>query len=204
MPTEDEFKTNRDHDDWQLVRAAIEHENTLVNYRLTWFCMLQGFLFTAFGVILDAWTKPEKSEHFFLFFSFLSIISILSISICWVIWRTLRLAEIQIKNLDWWWHSEKGDKFKLKNNTREIVNESYSNDDFPNKDLFLKKLSKYPPLQVDQSFYPSHCHWYDRINSYHIPFIFMWILVCIFIVLLFFAILGMISAREVHSMTSGL
>jgi hypothetical protein len=49
---------------WKLARSAIEHENNLVNHRITWFLAIQGFLFSAFVLIFGTWSKVEfvKSE----------------------------------------------------------------------------------------------------------------------------------------------
>ena len=37
---------------WKLVRSAIEHENTLINYRISWLLATQLFLFAVFSSIL--------------------------------------------------------------------------------------------------------------------------------------------------------
>jgi hypothetical protein len=36
---------------WKLVRSAIEHENTLVSHRVSWFLATQLFLFAGFSSI---------------------------------------------------------------------------------------------------------------------------------------------------------
>ncbi|CAE6713977.1 hypothetical protein [Paraburkholderia haematera] len=46
---------------WKLARSAIEHENSLVNHRMTWFLLSQAFLFSAFvGVFIGP--KDPASE----------------------------------------------------------------------------------------------------------------------------------------------
>lgn len=50
---------------WKLARSAIEHENGLVNQRMTWFFQVQGFLFAAFVLIFNQsqqTTTPEISR----------------------------------------------------------------------------------------------------------------------------------------------
>src|SRR6478735_3272731 len=37
---------------WKLVRSAIEHENALINHRLTWFFSTQAFLLTVFFAVV--------------------------------------------------------------------------------------------------------------------------------------------------------
>lgn len=48
---------------WKLARSVIEHENTLVHYRLTWFFSSQGFLVAAFFIILQYSDKPIIKEN---------------------------------------------------------------------------------------------------------------------------------------------
>ena len=36
--------------DWRSIRASIEHENQLVNYRFTWLLTFETLLFGALGV----------------------------------------------------------------------------------------------------------------------------------------------------------
>ena len=43
---------------WKLARSAIEHENNLVNHRMTWFFSSQEFLLTAFFVVAQFSDKP--------------------------------------------------------------------------------------------------------------------------------------------------
>jgi hypothetical protein len=47
---------------WKLARSAIEHENNLINHRLTWFFSAQAFLLTAFFVVVSYSDKPILKE----------------------------------------------------------------------------------------------------------------------------------------------
>jgi hypothetical protein len=47
---------------WKLARSAIEHENHLINHRLTWFFSTQGFLLSAFFFLLSQADKPELTQ----------------------------------------------------------------------------------------------------------------------------------------------
>ncbi|VWX62914.1 membrane hypothetical protein [Burkholderiales bacterium 8X] len=47
-------------DKFKLARAYIEHENTLIGQRITWFLTLQGFLFTAFFLTAQLPWKDGK------------------------------------------------------------------------------------------------------------------------------------------------
>jgi hypothetical protein len=57
FPEFDEFK-DRDFADWKRVRSSIEHENSLVNHRLSWLFASQAFLYAAFAVVFNAWKNP--------------------------------------------------------------------------------------------------------------------------------------------------
>ena len=43
-----------DLDYYRIVRGQIEHEDNLVNQRLSWFIASQSFLFTAFAILLNS------------------------------------------------------------------------------------------------------------------------------------------------------
>jgi hypothetical protein len=44
-------------DAWSNARKMIEHEDTLINYRMTWLIAMQAGLFTAIGLFYQAFTK---------------------------------------------------------------------------------------------------------------------------------------------------
>src|SRR4051794_34104613 len=56
--TFDEFKSP-EITAWKMARGAIEHENILVNHRLTWLSTSQAFLFSVFGLMFLASAKGE-------------------------------------------------------------------------------------------------------------------------------------------------
>lgn len=47
---------------WRLARSAIEHENSLVNHRMTWFLTSQAFLFSAFVLVFIAQSKGDLKD----------------------------------------------------------------------------------------------------------------------------------------------
>ena len=57
------------------IRSLIMHENDLINHRITWFLILQGFMLTALAF---AW---EKSCSLCWVFSFIGIFSSISVGI---------------------------------------------------------------------------------------------------------------------------
>jgi len=62
------------------IRTMIEHENLLVNYRLTWLIALQGLLFAALGF---AWGKPDTRQIIEVF-CWMGIFSAFCCLVAWV------------------------------------------------------------------------------------------------------------------------
>lgn len=100
--------------DWKRVRAAIEHENTLTNYRLIWFLTSQGFLFSAFAAVFQALVKsnaPSATQNFELIVTALIwMIPILGICVCVYLWVHLHAAQTQHNELHKWWIKKYGEK----------------------------------------------------------------------------------------------
>lgn len=167
---------DRDYVDWKRVRSAIEHENTLVHYRLTWFSSLQTFLFAAFGVILGLVFKDpsrtlEASEFEFDYILValivIFVIIFLGMSTSVAIWRALLDARRQIRNLDCWWHED---------NRSRLVNENYWSrltKRYQRESVRVKKLAKHPLLQISESKFwiggPIGRFFNYLISSYCIP-----------------------------------
>jgi len=96
----DEFK-DKALADWKRVRSAIEHENTLVNHRLTWLLTSQGFLFTGFGVVYSS--KNDKPLDLYGM-AILIVIAIVGMAISLKIFIDIESAAKQLLDLDCWWH----------------------------------------------------------------------------------------------------
>jgi heme/copper-type cytochrome/quinol oxidase subunit 4 len=93
--------------DWKRCRQAIEHENQLVNHRLSWLFASQGFLFAAFGAIWNGWkysasTRDSTDPITSIFV--LMIICFVGIVVCAGIQKSLLEAEMQLASLDKWWY----------------------------------------------------------------------------------------------------
>jgi hypothetical protein len=103
---------------WKLVRSAIEHENTLINYRVSWFMATQLFLFAGFSSIFVK--AVEKDELFGMAKVYLAFVTISSIGlyICILAWVNVRAAGKMIGRLrDWWitnFHAQENDFEKWK------------------------------------------------------------------------------------------
>ena len=77
----------------KTVRTMIEHENHLVNYRLTWLITLQGLLFAALGF---AWDKRDAWQIIVVFCT-MGIVSALSCLL------SLSLTQLAIRRQEEWW-----------------------------------------------------------------------------------------------------
>lgn len=97
----DEFK-DRATTDWKRTRAAIEHENTLVNHRLTWLLTSQGFLFAGFGLVYTS--KKDSSPDIIYSLFLLSLICLVGIAVSYKVCRDIEGASRQLAELDHWWH----------------------------------------------------------------------------------------------------
>lgn len=103
-------------DDWKRVRSQIEHENTLINHRLSWLFSSQAFLFGAFIYILQATitrtmsvpTAAQQGQGLMdipKIQGALAVIALVGIAICSFIMVMLDAAHKQIRMLeDWWIH----------------------------------------------------------------------------------------------------
>ena len=69
---------------WKLARSAIEHENSLVNHRMTWFVASQAFLFSAFVLLFLAGSKGDLAIFAPLLPYFLGAIGLFGAYVCLV------------------------------------------------------------------------------------------------------------------------
>lgn len=104
----DEFK-DLGFADWKRTRAALEHENLLINHRMTWLLQSQGFLLASFGFVLQASlsAKPEAEVVFQLVMGSLALIGI---SMCLYLRWSLQAAFHQHRALEKWWKDHHPDK----------------------------------------------------------------------------------------------
>lgn len=159
--------------DWKRLRLCIEHENALVNHRLTWLFASQAFLFTSFGVIWNAWKNPSGNNIIptLTCQAFLMAISCIGIIVCRAIQQSLIGAEAQIIYLDRWWYYRgnvrPGEKYK------NIQERQY---------VRAQRDSTHPPLQGDIHIEGNYL---GRVLSFtHLPnwFTAMWFFLVISIV----------------------
>jgi len=105
--------------DWKRARSVIEHENTLVNNRVTWLLVSQGFLFAAYGTLLTSWGKAELRIGRETFVLLLLALLIISGYICISIGIVLAAAVKHIKYVHSWWY-----KIEISNASTRIIEEA--------------------------------------------------------------------------------
>jgi hypothetical protein len=88
---------------WKLVRSAIEHENTLINYRISWLLATQLFLFAVFSSIFVEAIKNEKLFMSTKVYIAFAIITSIGFYVCILALASLCAAQKMINRLrDWW------------------------------------------------------------------------------------------------------
>jgi hypothetical protein len=96
---------------WKRVRSALEHENLLMNHRLTWLLSSQAFLFAAFAIIFQVSTKIDvDSDHRVLYQIIMAYLAATGFLVALYIQRHIRTAEIQHGYLVKWWEAKGLDK----------------------------------------------------------------------------------------------
>lgn len=103
----DEFK-DADLVDWKRVRSSIEHENHLMNHRLTWLLTSQGFLLGGFLLVFQASTGDKIAEASRPFCRYvMAALAGTGIPIAVFLRLSLRAAEQQHDELRQWWDRRK-------------------------------------------------------------------------------------------------
>jgi hypothetical protein len=169
----DEFK-DREFANWKRVRMCIEHENGLVNHRLSWLFTSHAFLYTAFAVVLNSWKNPNigASSSTGSYQILLILIAMIGMFICASIQIGLWEAEIQLVRLDRWWYGSEDDREKV---ARGQLSSFRIDREAKNR--------MHPPIQGGPD---RRRPILDRIKSYTFaPAIFMavWLLIVLFVVL---------------------
>lgn len=183
---EEKNTTESARKDWELVRSIIEHENNLVNNRITWLLTTQGFLFTALILLFRTLKTSEESnaplsfQNNFLEFS----IPIFGIAISIFVRIGLWEATKQIYSVDNWWHKKyfSDDSSVYEMDGFKIVKklEEFPTNDMRNRKVELARaLKEHPPLQRGNvSKRTSRL----RMANFPVIFIVMWCILIIFLI----------------------
>src|SRR5213079_896181 len=90
--------------DWKRVRFVIEHENTLVNHRVTWLLASQGFLLAGYFALVSGWAKTDfkigPATLVALIFALFGISAYICLSIGIMLYAAIR----HIKHIQCWWY----------------------------------------------------------------------------------------------------
>ncbi len=108
---------NRELINWRRARSVVEHENNLVNHRVTWLFSSQTVLLSAFGVLYALLAKPsiplvqeikvptlQKCFDSGTIVIPLLLVAALGPFICINIYWQIRSASIQISRVTDWWY----------------------------------------------------------------------------------------------------
>lgn len=94
---------------YKLARAQIEHENTLIGERITWYLTLQGFLLTAVFLTAANLVDPDNVDmdptgrlYLSIAIGLLCVLGIGSSISCYLL---IRVANSQIDEVSGWWES---------------------------------------------------------------------------------------------------
>jgi H+/Cl- antiporter ClcA len=94
---------------WRSVRASIEHENQLVNYRITWLLAFEALLFGALGIFVKEYLEYMKHGSMPpLGLYFIALVGFVNIGIiaAFYVERYMRGAEDAHDALVKWWRDQ--------------------------------------------------------------------------------------------------
>jgi hypothetical protein len=84
---------------YQIIRSQIEHEDNLINQRLSWFVASQAFLFSAYAILLNVPSQVRlqifETQREMLFF----LIPLVAIGVSILIYITVIAAMLATANL---------------------------------------------------------------------------------------------------------
>ncbi len=101
----DEFK-DRYFADWKRVREMVQHEDALINNRMTWMLSANAFLFVSFYSLLTLRDNPafESENDTRLLMVLIVLVCLIGMRVCWHVRHTLGLAYRQISQARLWWY----------------------------------------------------------------------------------------------------
>lgn len=156
--------------DWKRVRAVIEHENILVNHRLTWFFSSQAFLFGAFALLFNEEMKSSEPENTYLFQIMLGSMASIGSALCLFLFHSMRSAQNHLDLVDNWYHGE-ANPVRLKREPVKNYPERQDAKDFREK--------RNPPLQGEPS---RDWTYYFKVKYIPILFLLAWIVLLLLVV----------------------
>jgi hypothetical protein len=84
---------------YQIIRSQIEHEDNLINQRLSWFVAAQAFLFSAYAILLNAPPQVRLQSFATQQEILFSLIPLVAIGVSILIYITVIAALLAMANL---------------------------------------------------------------------------------------------------------
>jgi hypothetical protein len=84
---------------YQMIRSQIEHEDNLINQRVSWFVTAQAFLFTAYAIVLNASPQVRLQSFATQQEILFSLIPVVAIGVSILIYITIIAAMLAMANL---------------------------------------------------------------------------------------------------------
>ena len=84
---------------YKIIRSQIEHEDNLINQRLSWFLAAQAFLFTAYAILLNAPTEVRAQKFAAQQDLLFLLVPIVAIGLSVLIYTTVFAAMIAMAHL---------------------------------------------------------------------------------------------------------
>lgn len=84
---------------YKIIRSQIEHEDNLINQRLSWFLAAQAFLFTAYAILLNAPTEVRAQKFATQQDLLFLLVPIVAIGLSVLIYTTVFAAMIAMAHL---------------------------------------------------------------------------------------------------------
>ncbi len=94
--------------DYKRIRSAIEHENSLIDKRMTWLLGSHGFLLAAFGLFLREGGSPNTGFSLHSrgeISAILYAVAMIGFLVCLCIAVSVKCATLQICRLEEWWYA---------------------------------------------------------------------------------------------------
>jgi hypothetical protein len=161
--------TNREYADWKRLRLVIEHENTLVNHRLTWLLTSQTVAFAALAVILKEWLPNRQGGGTYdLLLVLMLWVALLGFGTALLVSQGLAHAQAHIARVDRWWYAK--DRANMSLDLPKTRDERLK-ERRERIERAVERLSSHPPLQ-----HQTDSRWDDSLNPYNLPkcFLYLW------------------------------
>jgi hypothetical protein len=88
---------------YQIIRSQIEHEDNLINQRLSWFVASEAFLFSAYAILLNAPSQVRLQSFATQQNILFSLIPLVAIGMSILIYITVIAALLAMANLRHSW-----------------------------------------------------------------------------------------------------